>query len=215
MNAAVVVENASQLLSGLRVTIELTLIVCGFSVAAAVPLAVARNSRNMLLAAPAVAFSWAMRSTPVLVLLYGAYYALPSAGIVLDSMPSAMICLVASGAGYNMEYFAAGFRAVNPHQRATARALGLSERRIFFRIVVPQAMPVVIPPLFSNLTNLLKGTALVSLVTVSDLTAEATSIISTTYRPLEILTVVAVAYLGLNSVLIGIQAFFERRYQIS
>jgi His/Glu/Gln/Arg/opine family amino acid ABC transporter permease subunit len=202
-------------MAGLWVTVELTFIVCIFSVIAALPLAVARNSRNRMLATPAMAFSWAMRSTPVLVLLYGAYYALPSLGILLDGKTSAIICLIASGAGYNMEYFAAGLRAVNPHQRATARALGLSDARTFFRIVLPQAMPVVIPPLFSNLTNLLKGTALVSLVTVSDLTAEATSIISTTYRPLEILFVVAIAYLALNTIIIGSQAALERHYRIS
>jgi His/Glu/Gln/Arg/opine family amino acid ABC transporter permease subunit len=214
MDFSVVAENAPALVRGGLVTVQLTAIVCFLSVLGALPLAVLRDSRHRALAGASAAYSWIMRATPVLVLLYAVYYGLPSVGLVIDPLPAAILCLTASGIGYNMEYFRAGFRAVEPHQRNAARALGMSERRVLFRIVLPQAMPVVIPPLFSNLTNLLKGSALVSLITVSDLTAEASTIISVTYRPAEILLTVAAGYLLMNSMLIAVQAGLERMFRI-
>lgn len=116
-----------------------------------------------------------------------------------------------TASAYNLEIFRAGIVAVPPGQFEAARALGLSETRMWRRIVLPQALPVIIPPYISNATLVLKGSSTAAVVTVPELTGVGIGLITQTLRPLETLTAVAVLYLAFNSVLTGLQAFAERR----
>ena len=104
-----------------------------------------------------------------------------------------------------------GIAAVPQGQFEAARALGLREPRLWRRVVIPQTLPVVIPPLISNMTLQLKGTSLAALITVPELTGTALEAISYTYRPFEVLVGVSLAYLVLDSVLTGVQMAAERR----
>jgi His/Glu/Gln/Arg/opine family amino acid ABC transporter permease subunit len=184
------------------------------SVVLALPLAVMRDAQFAPLRWIAATFSWSMRAMPTLSLLFLAYYGLPQLGIYLDPVPAAIGGLTVSAAGYNMEYIRAGLRAVPHTQYEASRALGIPFVTALRRLILPQAMRIILPPLTSNLTLVLKGSSLASLVAVSELTGEGMALISYTYRPIEILTVVAAIYLVLNGILLSVQRLVEERFRL-
>jgi His/Glu/Gln/Arg/opine family amino acid ABC transporter permease subunit len=209
---SVVTDNAPLLASATLTTIAIASATIVLSVVLAFPLAVMRDARNPALRGFAATYSWITRAAPALTLLFMAYYGLPQLGIYLDPVPAAIAGLTVSSAGYNMEYIRAGLRSVSATQYEAARALGMPFGLTLRRVIVPQAMRVIMPPLTSNLTLLLKGSSLASLVAVTELTGQGMALISFTYKPIEILLVVAAIYLALNSVLIGIHKLVERRF---
>lgn len=203
------------LLSGAWHTVAVFAATATISLILAVPLAVLHEFGPVPLRLAVAGFSWIMRAAPTLVLLFFAYYALPVVGIYLEPIPSAILALSLSGAGYNLTFLAAGLRSVPREQFAASRALGIPPFRMYRRIIFPQALRAALPPLMSNLTLMLKGTSLSALVSVPELTAEAYSIVSVTYRPFEILGGAAAIYLALNSALVALQGFLERRLNLS
>jgi His/Glu/Gln/Arg/opine family amino acid ABC transporter permease subunit len=211
MNWGVVIDHLPLLARGLANTVMIAAATILLSVAVAVPLAVLRESRLRPVALAVAAYSWFARATPALAILFFAYYGLPTIGVYLEPLPAAVLGLSLSAAGYNLEFIRAGLRSVPAAQTDAARALGIPRLYALRRIIIPQAMRVAVPPLFSNLTLVLKGSALASLVAVSELTGEAMGAIATTYRPIEFLLAIAAAYLVLNTLLVGTQAVVERR----
>lgn len=214
MNFSVVLTHWPILLEGTLLTLLLMAVVGTVAPLLAIPLAILRDSGITILAYPIAAFSWFMRAVPTLVLLFFAYYGLPALGIFLDPLTSALTALIISALGYNIEFMRAGLLSVPKGQFEAARALGISRFNMFRRIIFPQAMRVTVPPLFSNLTLNLKGTALAGLVSVSELTSRVSGLISETYRPIELLIAAAVIYLAINSLLIGLQGVIERRLDV-
>ena len=210
----ILLAHAPALLSGALYTLAVFAATATLSLLIAVPLAVLYEFGPRPARAVVATFSWTMRAAPTLVLLFFAYYALPALGIFLEPIPSAILALTASGAGYNLTFIAAGLRAVPREQFAAARALGIPRLRMYRRIIFPQALRVALPPLMSNLTLMLKGTSLGALVSVPELTAEAYSVVSLTYRPFEVLGAAAVMYILLNSMLVGVQYLMEQRLDI-
>lgn len=205
------IDHLEKLARGVGITVLLMLVVGTVAPLLALPLALGREYGPRWTGALVSGFSWLMRAVPTLVLLFFAYFALPAFGIFLPPVLSALIALVISAMGYNVEFISAGLRAVNPAQIETCRALGMSRLQMVRRVVLPQAMPVTVPPLFSNLTLNLKGTSLAGLVAVPEFMATISGLISETYRPIEFLALAAVVYLILNSVLIWLQGAIERR----
>lgn len=214
MNLAVITENLPLLLRGLGNTVLIAVATIILSTVLALPLAVLREGRFRLGGMLVAGYSWFARATPALAILFFTYYGLPSLGIFLEPIVAAVLGLTISAAGYNLEFIRAGLRSVPRGQTEAARALGIPPGHVLRRIVLPQALRVAVPPLFSNLTLVLKGSALASLVAVSELTGEAMGLIATTYRPIEFLTAIAVVYVALNSVLVAVQAAIERRLNV-
>lgn len=214
MDFAVVIAVWPALLKGLVTTIFLMLMVGTIAPILAFPLAVLRDGPNKFIAYPIAAFSWLMRAVPTLVLLFFAYYGLPALDIYLDPVPSALLALVISALGYNIEFLRAGILSVPKTQFEAARALGIPRVQMYRRIILPQALPVALPPLFSNLTLNLKGTALAGMVSVSELTSAVSGAISETYRPIELLIAAGMIYLALNSCIMELQRRAERRFDI-
>ncbi|MBP1849367.1 amino acid ABC transporter permease [Rhizobium halophytocola] len=200
------------LLHGILMTIALMLVVGTLAPLLALPLALGREYGPAWMRWSVNGFSWLMRAVPTLVLLFFAYFGLPALGIYLPPMLSALVALVISAMGYNVEFLAAGLRAVPEGQIEACRALGLRRNVMIWKVVLPQALPIAIPPLFSNLTLNLKGTSLAGLVAVPEFMATISGLISETYRPVEFLLLAAVVYLALNSLLIGLQGVAERRF---
>ena len=214
LDVHVVFANWRALLDGTLITILLMLVVGTVSPVLAIPLAVMRDSGLRLFSVPIAVFSWFTRAVPTLVLLFFTYYGLPALGIFLDPLPSALAALIISALGYNIEFLRAGLLSVPKGQFDAARALGMSRFNMFRRVIFPQAMRVSLPAIFSNLTLNLKGTALAGLVSVPELTANVSGLISETYRPIELLGAAGVIYLALNSVLIRMQAHLEHRLNV-
>jgi len=212
MNWSVVADNAGLLLSATLSTIAISITTILLSVVLALPLAVMRDSGIAALRRVTAAYSWATRATPTLTLLFLAYYGLPQFGISLSPLTAVIVGLTVSAAGFNMEFIRAGLRAVPAAQYDAMRALGIPFPTGLRRLILPQAIPVILPPLVSNLTLLLKGSSLASLVAVNELTGQAMALISFTYRPIEILATVALIYLALNGLLLLVQRLCERRF---
>ncbi|WP_253732836.1 amino acid ABC transporter permease [Thioclava sp. JE_KL1] len=114
------------------------------------------------------------RSIPLLVLLIVVYYALPFLGVRLSSFASAMTALTLVSGAYTAEIFRAGIEAIPNGQFEASEALGLSHRQTMVDVILPQAIRIVIPPLTNNSINVMKDTALASVVAMPDLLKQAT-----------------------------------------
>ncbi len=203
-----------QLLVATVNTISLTVLTVVLATALAVPLAILRQAPDTLSARLVAGYSWFMRACPLLVILYFCYYGLPALHIDLPPFQTAVVGGAISAGAYYMEIIRGGLRAVPAGQWEAARALGLPPWRIWYKIILPQTLPVILPPFISNTTIILKGSSLASVITVDELTGVGNSIISLTYRPLEILLTVAVIYLALNTLLTTFQQWGERHWAV-
>jgi ABC-type amino acid transport system permease subunit len=155
-------------------------------------------------------YVWIFRGTPVLLHLFFVYYAAPAFGVTLEAFPAAIIAFSVSSAAYNTEIFRAGLQAVHVGQIEAAQAIGMRYPSIVRKILLPQAVRIIIPPYMSNFISHTKNSSLASVITVQELMLTAQMIYSSTYRAIEILTATGVIYLGLTSCLTGLQYFLER-----
>src|SRR5438046_3392682 len=171
--------------------------------------ALAGMSPGAWLRGPTMAYIWVVRGTPLLLHLFFVYYAAPAFGITLDAFPAAIIAMSASAAAYNAEIIRAGLQAVHRGQLEAAYAVGMRYGQVIRRIIVPQAVRVIIPPYMGNAISHTKNSSLASVITVPELMLTAQMIYSSTYRAIEILTVAGAIYLVLTSVLTALQLYFE------
>lgn len=173
-NWEVFVSSFPLLLSGLRVTISLgaVSIVAGLVLGLAIALIRLYGVRPAQLVARL--FIDLFRSIPILVLLIVVYYALPFVGLSLSPFMSAALSLTLVSAAYTAEIFRAGIEAVPRGQFEASFALGLNYRQMMRDVILPQAIRIVIPPLTGNCINVIKDTALASVVAIPDLVKQAT-----------------------------------------
>jgi polar amino acid transport system permease protein len=173
-NWEVFVSSFPLLLSGLRVTISLgaVSIVAGLVLGLAIALIRLYGVRPAQLVARL--FIDLFRSIPILVLLIVVYYALPFVGLSLSPFMSAALSLTLVSAAYTAEIFRAGIEAVPRGQFEASFALGLNYRQMMRDVILPQAIRIVIPPLTGNCINVIKDTALASVVARPDLIKQAT-----------------------------------------
>jgi polar amino acid transport system permease protein len=173
-NWEVFVSSFPLLLSGLRVTISLgaVSIVAGLVLGLAIALIRLYGVRPAQLVARL--FIDLFRSIPILVLLIVVYYALPFVGLSLSPFMSAALSLTLVSAAYTAEIFRAGIEAVPRGQFEASFALGLNYRQMMRDVILPQAIRIVIPPLTGNCINVIKDTALASVVAMPDLIKQAT-----------------------------------------
>jgi len=183
------------LLVGLWVTIQAA--VLGFLIALGLGLVLA-----VLKAAPTAIISWPanvvaefVRDTPLLIQLFFLYYVLPEYGIVLPAFMTGALALGIQYSAYMAEVYRAGIEAVARGQREAARALNLSSGRTFTHIVLPQAIPRVIPALGNYLVSIMKDVPILSVVTVLELLNVAKIIGDRTFNYLVPLSMVGLIYL--------------------
>jgi polar amino acid transport system permease protein len=186
------------LLIGLVVTIEATAL--GFVIAAALGLVLAllRRARSRIVAVPTAAVIEFIRDTPLLVQLYFLYFVLPRFGIVLPAFLTGAIALGVQYAAYTSEVYRAGLDAVARGQWEAATALNLDRWRIYRDVVIPQAIPRILPALGNYLVSMLKDTPILSTVTVVELLGVANIIGDRTFRYLVPLSMVGAIFLILT-----------------
>lgn len=186
------------LLSGLVVTIELTVLVMPCALVVALALALARLYAPRTIASIATGWVELWRATPLLLQLYWLYYVMPSEfGIKLPGFETVAFGLICNVSAFLSENFRAGIGSIRPGQRHAGLAIGMSETQAFFRIVMPQAWSRVMPETASMWVELFKETSLVSTLAVADLTYRALALRTENYRTLEVLTALALSYLML------------------
>jgi polar amino acid transport system permease protein len=128
---------------------------------------------------------------------------------------AAFIALALNEAAYMAEIIRSGLLSVDPGQELAGRALGMSRRRILQRVIIPQAIRIVIPPMGNEFITLLKLTSLASVISVTELLTASQNFYSTSFSYEEAFTAAAVYYLVIVSVLMVIQSQLERRYTFS
>lgn len=183
------------LLTGLWVTVQAT--VLGFFVALVLGLvfAILKGAPSRFIAWPAAAITEFIRDTPLLVQLFFLYYVLPEYGIVLPAFMTGALALGIQYSAYTSEVYRAGLQAVPPDQREAARALNLSPARTFSHIIVPQAVPRIVPAMGNYLVSIMKDVPVLSVVTVLEVLNVARIIGDRTFDYLIPLSMVGGLYL--------------------
>ena len=195
---------------GLLVTLEITL--WGALLAFAIGLAVAllRLSRSWAGHALATAYLELIRNTPLLVQMYLFYFVLsPILGI--DRFWTGVLALAVFEASFISEILRSGILSVPPAQWEAASSLGMRGYATYRKVVLPQAVPLMLPPLTSSLVNLVKSSAIVSTIAIFDLTNEGRTVIADTFMTFEVWLTVAAIYLVLTISLSAVASWLERR----
>jgi polar amino acid transport system permease protein len=158
-------------------------------------IAVAQVFGNNLVRAPLRMFIELIRSTPFLVQLFLVYYGGPSFGLSLDPIPAGILGLGVYGSVYFAEIFRSGFESVARGQLEAADCLGITRLQCIWRIQVPQMLVIILPALVNMITVLCKETAVLSIITIPELTMVLTGIGSETFAFVETLLMLCIGYL--------------------
>jgi len=185
------------LLEGALVTIEITLGGCILAVIAAFLAAMAKMYGPWPLRWLAVIYIEIFRGTSALVQLFWLFFVLPVLGITLEPLTVAILALGLNVGAYGAEVVRGAVASIPRGQWEATVALNMSRAQALRRIILPQAVVAMIPPWGNLFIELLKATALVSLITISDLAFRAQQMNATTYRTVEIFTIVLVIYLAI------------------
>lgn len=211
-NWPVLVESLPLLLTGLWVTIQLGVasIVAGLIVGLGVALLRMYGPRPVAIIAKI--YIDIFRSIPILVLLILVYYALPFVGIRLSSFWAAWTALTLVSGAYTAEIFRAGIEAIPKGQFEASQALGLGYRHMMVDVILPQAVRIVIPPLTNNCINVIKDTALASVVAMPDLLKQATQAQALAANPTPLIGA-ALIYIALLWPLVALVSRLETRFK--
>ena len=210
-NTDVLIRTFPLLMQGLWVTIKLgaASIVAGLILGLA--LALVRIYGIVPVRLVARIYIDVFRSIPLLVLLIIVYYALPFVGIRLSAFLSALSALTMVSAAYTAEIFRAGIEAIPKGQFEASGALGLSYRHMMVDVILPQAIKIVIPPLTNNSINVIKDTALASVVAMPDLLKQATQAQALAANPSPLIGA-AIIYILLLWPMVAFVSRLERRF---
>ncbi|MDI6025140.1 ectoine/hydroxyectoine ABC transporter permease subunit EhuD [Corticibacterium sp. UT-5YL-CI-8] len=200
------------LIEGVKITILATLL--GSMLAAVVGLGIAlgRRSPNRIVARSIGFVAEFIRGTPLLVQLYFIFYVLPDIGILLSPLVAGVIGLGLHYGTYTAEVYRAGIDNVPRGQWEAAKACNLSARQTWTRIIMPQAIPPMIPALANYFIAMFKETPLLSAITVLELMNQAKSVANTYYRYIEPITLVGAFFLAISLVAVVLLRWLEHRY---
>ncbi|HLX28956.1 MAG TPA: amino acid ABC transporter permease [Casimicrobiaceae bacterium] len=200
---------------GVWITIWVTLASTGIGLVLGIVIAVLRLSSNPILSMPMRAYIEFFRNTPTLVKLVWVFYLIPILfGLKTEALTSCIIAMAVSAAAYIAEVVRAGIQDVPRGDIEAAEAVGMTPMTVLRRIVLPQALRKVLPPLANTFIVFLKYSSLVSVVGVNDLMYRANVISTTTFRPIETYTVLAFFYFVLCYGLSKAFSRFEARMAV-
>ncbi len=199
------------LLRGLVVTIEATLL--GFLVGAVLGLVLAglKSTRLRIISWPAAFFTEFIRDTPLLVQLFFLYYVLPEYGLVFPAFLTGALALGLQYSAYMSEVYRAGIESISHGQTEAARALDMSPLRTFGAIILPQAIPRIIPALGNYLVSIMKDVPVLSVVSVLEMLSVARIIGDRTFNYMVPLTMVGAIYLIMTIIAAGLIRYLDQR----
>jgi polar amino acid transport system permease protein len=219
-----------RILEGLRVTIELTVIAMSVGIVLGILLAVMRLSPNPLVSGSSWLYIWFFRGTPVLVQIifwyfisalypkidlgipFGPSFIHGDANSLIKPFTAAILGLGLNEGAYMAEIVRAGIISVEEGQSDAAQSLGMTRLQTLRRIVLPQAMRVIIPPTGNETISMLKTTSLVSVIAVGDLLYASQAIYAVNFKTIPLLITASIWYLVCTSVLYIGQYYLERYY---
>lgn len=201
---------------GLVVTVQATLGGMALALVLGLAAALARRSSRRWLSWPIGLAIEFIRSTPLLVQLYFLFYVLPAAGVSFAALTTGIIALGVHYAAYCSEVYRAGLESVPRGQWEAATALNMTRMQTYGRVILPQALPPIVPALGNYLVAMFKDTPLLSAITVLELLQRAKLIGAETFRYVEPLTLVGLLFLAVSLVAAaGIRALEARLPRLS
>ncbi|MBW3546972.1 MAG: ectoine/hydroxyectoine ABC transporter permease subunit EhuD [Actinobacteria bacterium] len=204
-----------ELLRGLSVTLQATLVGITVAMVLGLVLAMARRSSLPVVRWPVVGFIEFVRSTPLLVQLFFLFFVLPDLGVRLSGFTAGVLGLGLHYATYTSEAYRSGIENVEKGQWEAAVACNLSTRTTWGSVVLPQAIPTVIPALGNYLVAMLKDAPLLSTIAVLELLAVARQLNSQLFRPLEAFSLAALLFLAVSIPAAILVRYLEKRYGYS
>ena len=211
-----VIGSVPRLLLGVPLTLGITSVAFAAGTAAALPIALARVANVPVLGSLAVAWLEFFRTTPPLMHIVWAYYALPViADIRLDAFTVIAGALACSTSAQMAEIFRAGLHAVPRGQSDAARVLGLSSWQRLWWVILPQTLRLILAPSCNALVSLLKQSSLAAVIAVPEVMNRGWILSSETFRPIEVLTLVALIYFVLTWPLVLLAAALERQSSLA
>jgi polar amino acid transport system permease protein len=221
---------SAPIMKGLLLTVELTAVAMVIGVALGLLLAVMRLSDNPVLRSVSYGYVWVFRGIPLLVQLLFWYFlaaVLPYVGIgvpfgpvwddwsvnsLISKFTAAILGLALNEAAFSSEIIRGGIQSVDPGQREAADALGLTAWQRLRRIILPQAMHFIIPPLGNQLISMLKNTSLVLVIALPELLTTVSNIYAQNFLQIPLLVVACIWYLACFAVLCVAQYYLEKRF---
>ncbi len=161
-----------------------------------------------------VSFVDFMRFTPLLVQAVWIHFALPAVtGVNTSATQSGLIVLTLHVSAYVCEVLRSGIAIIPKGQYDAARSLGMTNRLMFFKVILPQLWPLILPPLANVAVATFKLTAILGILAINDLMKVANRVNNLIFRPVEVFTTAALMYLFVGFLLIALVAYIEKKYQ--
>jgi polar amino acid transport system permease protein len=198
---------------GLFTTIYISAVSIAIATVIAIFGAIAKLSNNGFAYAIASFYTSLFRGLPLLLQIYLIYMGLPQLGFMIDAIPSGIAALSLCYGAYMTEIFRAGIQSIPKGQWEASRALGFKFRLILQKIILPQSIPIIVPPTGNQFIAMLKDSSLVSVLGIWEIMFLAKKLGAKDFNHLEMLLTAAMIYWGLTIVLEMIQARIERKYQ--
>ena len=198
---------------GLFTTIYISAVSIVIATAIAIVGAIAKLSNNGFAYAIASFYTSLFRGLPLLLQVYLIYKGLPQLGFMVDAIPSGIAALSLCYGAYMTEIFRAGIQSIPKGQWEASRALGFKSGLILRKIILPQSIPIIVPPTGNQFIAMLKDSSLVSVLGIWELMYLAKTLGQRDFRHMEMLLTAAMIYWGLTIILEMIQARIERQYQ--
>ena len=202
---------APQFFLGFWMTIRIVLGAITLGMPFGLVLALCQRSRFKLLRILAVSYIEIFRNTPFIIQVFIFFYVLPFYGLHLPAAYVGTVALAAFGSAYFAEVIRGGINAVAKGQLESARATGMSDWEAMRYVVLPQTLPIVLPAMTNQTLSLVKESAILSTITVGELTMAAITVQGQTFRPFEAFIMIALMYWALNETIAIIMRRVERK----
>jgi len=200
------------LLLGLKFTLLVTLGSLAISTVLGLVWALMRVSGIAWLALIAKLVVNTLRGIPILVQLFYLYFVMPELGVRLSALEAGIIGLGVAYSAYQSENFRAGIEAIDHGQVEAAQSIGMGWFLMMRRVILPQAVKVVLPPYGNIMIMMLKDSSQASTITVAELTLQGQILASSTFKNMTVYTLVALLYLSMSLPLIAFVSWLERRF---
>lgn len=211
----VVLDHLGYILQGIYTTMEVTILSVLIGILIGIFCGIGRLSRSKFISFPVAAYIELFRNTPVLVQLMWIYYCLPIfLKLNMSALTSCIIALGLCAGAFKAEIIRAGILSVPRGEIEASRALGMSHTQSLRRVILPQAIMTMLPPLVNSFISFLKFSSLVSILGVADLTYRAQSLSVSTFRPIEIFTTIALIYFVSCYFFAKLSTYVEKRASI-
>ncbi|WP_244834028.1 amino acid ABC transporter permease [Clostridium sp. BJN0001] len=207
-------DSLSSLISGLEVTIEISAISLFLAFILGIIIGIFSISKTKVLKSIAFVYLYIIRGTPLMVQALFIYFGIaPLIADRTNPMICAIIAITLNAGAYMSEIFRAGIQAVDVGQMEAARSLGLSYVKTMRKVILPQAIRVMIPSIINQFIVTIKDTSLLSVITIKELTASGQIIVARNFKPLQTYAIVAIMYFILITVLSLLSKYIEGRLE--